>query len=66
MFDSEILLGLSQCKGKQIFFRGGWGGGGGGILNRLHSADQTAQLSVTRNFSVFLVSLLDTGKNWAS
>ena len=34
MFDSEILLGLSQCKGKQIFFlgaggRGGRGGGGG-------------------------------------
>lgn len=26
MFDSEILLGISQCKGKQIaFFRGGWG-----------------------------------------
>lgn len=38
MFDSEILLGISQCKGKQNFF------GGGGILKRIHSADQTAQL----------------------
>lgn len=42
MFDSEILLGISQCKGKPVFFRGRVVGGGG-ILKRLHSADQTAQ-----------------------
>ena len=43
MFDSEILLGISQCKGKPGFFS--WRVvGGGGILKRLHSADQTAQL----------------------
>ena len=41
MFDSEILLGISRCKRKQTFLRGG---GGGGILKRLHLADQTVQL----------------------
>ena len=28
MFDSEILLGISQCKGKPVFLGGGWWGVG--------------------------------------
>ena len=33
MFDSEILLGIFRCKGKQTFLRGRGGGGGGGWGN---------------------------------